>query len=302
MNDFFNSRGFLTISALIAAVVVLTTTGLVGADIGADDGWRGLFFAFSDSDLPSGLPPLLNLVCLATITTLLILLNKQYNFIRAYTLLFGSLFLLLSAASVWLEPHAFNIGLVLALVLVAVMFVIFGEYQNAGHAQRSIYLAFTAVGACCLFHYASLFLIPVVLIGFAQVRAMSAKGLMAMLLGLVTPAWLVIGLGIVDPLAQFQRPDVSAIWAGADIKHLQLPIIMAAITALVTIIITSVNLMTVLNYRLQTRMYNAFIVVAALLSILAMCFDFTHILIYLPILNVCLAIQVAHRATVGRRQ
>ena len=299
MDEFFNGRGFMIVAAITAAIAVLMS-GTAGMGV-TQDVWQGVFYTFDPSTVPNSFQKAVNLLCLGGIASLLILLNKQYNFVRAVTWIFSSVFLLLSAVSVWIQP-GLDVGLLMCMTLVATMFVIFAEYQQKGQAQRSIFLAMTVASTFCLFNYRAVFLIPVIFLGFVQVKAMSAKGLVAAVLGLLTPPWIAVGLMLAHPVKSFNVPDVASIWSGADLAHLQLPIIIAALTALVTIIFTTINLMTVLNYRLQTRMYNAFIVITAVLTVLAMCFDFTHILSYLPILNVCLAIQMAHRATIGKRQ
>ena len=299
MDEFFNGRGFMIVAALTAALAVfLSGTAGIGA---TQEVWQGVFYTFNPATVPPFIQKLINLLCLGGIATLLILLNKQYNFVKAFTWIFSSVFLLLSTVSMWMQP-GLDAGLLMCLTLVATMFVIFAEYQQAGHSQRSIFLAMAAASTFCLFNYRAVFLIPVIFLGFVQVKAMSGKGVVAALFGLLTPPWIAVGLMLAHPVESFNVPDVASIWSGSDLAHLQLPIIIAALTALLTIVVTAVNLMTVLNYRLQTRMYNAFIVVMAVLTVLAMCFDFTHILSYLPILNVCLAIQIAHRATIGKRQ
>lgn len=299
MDEFLNGKGFLITAGAMALAVIIALAGPTGAAAPYET-WQGLFFTIEAQSLPSWLPPVLSILSLGGTAALLILLNRRFNFIRAVTFMFAAVYLLLCAASLWLQSE-FNIGVVLTLVLSALMFIIFREYQNSEHAQRSIFMAFAVVGLCGLFHYAALFLIPIVFIGFVQVQAMSVKGAVAALLGLTTPVWLAVGLGFVNPIYSFNAPDLKILWHSADFAHLQLPIIVAAITALVTIVVTTLNLMTVLNYRLQTRMYNAFIVIVAVIAVIAMAVDFTHILTYLPTLNMCLAIQIAHRATLNRR-
>ena len=54
------------------------------------------------------------------------------------------------------------------------------------------------------------------------------------------------------------------------------------------------------NYRLRLRVYNAFFVVSSLLTIAVMAVDNAHLPAYLPLLHVCLAIQVAHTFTIKK--
>ena len=60
------------------------------------------------------------------------------------------------------------------------------------------------------------------------------------------------------------------------------------------------NLLTIMNYRLQTRVYNSFIMTLTLVTIAMMCIDYRNMMIYVPLLNWCVAIQVTHTFTINR--
>ena len=74
---------------------------------------------------------------------------------------------------------------------------------------------------------------------------------------------------------------------------------LTAIIALATLVLTVVNLFTIYNYRLQLRVYNAFFAMVTIIIILAMCIDYQDMATYVPILNLCLSVQVAHAFTVA---
>lgn len=291
LNDFFNGRSFLWIMGVTLAVgawVAMLTGRFSTPESGV-----GLYFHFPDVlvDDPR-VSVVVNTACLVGVASLLILLNKMFNFVRAYTFIFSSMFLLLELASP-LSCARLGVGTIMALVLMAGVFLMFSRYQQRDGSQRSIFLVMAVLTFCTLFHFAFLFLIPVFLIGFLYVRAMNVKGFVAMLLGLVTPLWIGIGFGWIDPMA-YQEANVASIWAARDFSSLPVDIVTAVVTAVVTVVLTVINLMTVLNYRLQTRVYNAFFVVLSILSVAAMAVDFNNIMDYMPILNLCLSIQVAH--------
>ncbi len=294
LNEFFNGRAFLWIVGIVLALgswVAMLTGRFSTTEQGV-----GLYFAFPDILFEDARVSLaVNLACLGGIAALLVLLNKLFNFVRAFTFVFSSMFLLLELASP-LSSARLGVGTLMALLLVGGVFLLFSQYMQRGQSQRSIFLVMAVLSLCTLFHFAFIFLIPVFFVGFLYVRAMSIKGFVAMLLGLATPLWIGVGFGLIDPLA-YQHANVAAIWAARDFSRLPIDILTAVVTAVVTIVFTVINLMTVLNYRLQTRVYNAFFVVLSMLAVAAMAIDFNNIIDYLPILNLCLAIQVAHLFT-----
>ena len=59
-----------------------------------------------------------------------------------------------------------------------------------------------------------------------------------------------------------------------------------------------VNMITFLNYRLQVRVYNSFFMIMTVIAIIAMAADYRNLLLYVPVLNLCVAIQIAHTFTI----
>ena len=124
-------------------------------------------------------------------------------------------------------------------------------------------------------------------------RAMGLKGVLAMLFGLVTPFWIAMGLGIASP-ADFALPHYEGFWQmpqEAWASHLT---ILVAVTAVLGAVLAVMNLYTIMNYRPQTRVYNIFFIIVLVLAIIAICFDFKKLVVYLPLLNLTVAVQVAH--------
>lgn len=296
LNEFFNSRAFMWI---VAAVVLLATcAAMLTGRVPAPQQGQGVFFHWGGLLIQEPQTSWeINMLCLGGVAALLMTLNRRYNFVRTVTTVPASMFLLLQLASPQLSVN-FGVGTAMCVVLAVALFTVFAAYQKRGRSQRSIFLVMATVSLCSMFHFAFLFLIPVMLLGFVYVRAMSLKGFVAMLLGLVTPFWIALGTGLVSPW-DYHLPQLSSIWNVRDLAHLPVDIAIAVVTAVVTIAVTVVNLMTLLNYRLQTRVYNAFLVVVSALAIVMMGVDFNNIVNYLPILNLCLAIQLAHLHTIG---
>ena len=147
-----------------------------------------------------------------------------------------------------------------------------------------------------MFHYGFVALLPAYLLCFLNMGALNLKGLLAMLFGLVTPFWIVLGLGIVSPSA-FAMPSVNGIWNLSFTPQTNVVLTLAVLTAVTGIVLAVMNLMTIMNYRMQTRVYNAFFVFVLVMTVIALCIDYSDVAVFLPVLNLMVGVQVAHAHT-----
>jgi len=276
---------------LTAATVLAVFTGSVSPSVSS----TGMFFSLGHTlTHPGPVPAAINLVCLLATGLIMLALNKVFNFVRSVTHLFVSTFLLLQVANP-ASLTSFNAGTLVALVAAITMWPLFGSYQDR-HAQRSIFLIFALIAAGSMFHYGFLVLLPAYVLGFMNMRALNFKGVLAMLFGLVTPFWIILGLGIVSP-ADFKPPMIHGIWQLVGGPHAGLTIVLAAIVAVMGIVLAVMNLLTIMNFRMQTRVYNAFMVFALVTTVIAMSIDYRDISFFLPLLGLMVAVQVANTHT-----
>ena len=289
INEYFNGRSFMLLSAL--ALVAVTAVALsLGVEPSHIQG-KGIFFSLQGTLIDAGpISAGINLLCLLATGAIVLALNKIYTFVRSMTHLFVSAFFLLQLAN----PAglvALNAGTLLCLVTAVTLMPLFASFQDS-HAQRSIFLIFALVATGTMFHYGFLMLIPAYLLGFANMRALGLKGVLAMLFGLVTPFWIALGLGLVNP-TDAALPQ----WPLMDRPQLNLQVILAVVTAVLGIVLAVLNLFTIMNYRMQTRVYNIFLIILLVMTILAACLDYRDMAVFLPLLNLMVAIQVAHGHT-----
>lgn len=286
-NEFFNGQSFMVFSAL--ALVVATAMAVsLGVQPPLTSG-QGVFFTLHEPLIGAGLlSAIINVACLLLTGGILLAINKVFTFARSMTHLFVSAFFLLQLAN----PSglvSFNSGTLMCLVAALTLMPLFASYQDR-HSQRSIFLIFAIVVAGTMFHYGFLVLIPAYLLGFLNMRSMGLKGVLAMVFGLVTPFWIAMGLGLASP-ADFSAPHFRGIWTVSLVSR---PLILAVATALLGIVVAVMNLYTIINYRLQTRVYNLFFIIVMILAIIALCIDWNNLAIYLPFLNLPVAVQVSH--------
>jgi len=167
--------------------------------------WRTLFTAS-----PIAVAAI-HLVCSLLIGGLLWLLNKVYGFVRTATYLPVSAYWLLQSTATVLPSDDGAIGSCLALVTIATLFMLFDASQESASPRRRriLFLVFFVASAGSLLHHATLLLIIAIVVGTMCMHVIDLKGLVAMLLGLVTPWWIVLGLGLASP-ANLQLPQLGA--------------------------------------------------------------------------------------------
>ena len=294
--DWINGRSFANIAAL--AVVVYSLMAHKSGIAVDSPSTQGVLYdgaaVVPDNLLMSCLT---NSLCLVLIASLLIALNRVFNFVRSTTHVMATTFLLLSLTSP-MTIAGLNAGTMLCLVFEVCTFAMFGSYMDK-QSQRGIFLTFAIISTGTMFHYAFLLLVPVFIIGCINMRIVDLRGVLAMLIGLLLPYWLVFGLGIAG-FADVKAPDVTGVWQTEMTTQQALFVGTLAVTVVLALLLVVANLMKLLNFRLQIRVYNASFVWTTLLTVAATVVDYNHVWDYLPLLHVCVAVQVAHAFTMGR--
>ncbi len=291
INEYFNGRGFMLFCALmlVAVTVVALAIGVEPTNIQGE----GIFFTLQGAFIETGpVSAAINVLCLLATGGILLALNKVFTFVRSMTHLFVSAFFLLQLA----HPSglvSLNAGTLLGLMGAVTLMPLFASFQDS-HAQRSIFLIFALVATGVMFHYGFLMLIPVYLLGFANMRVLDFKGVLAMLIGLVTPFWIVMGLGIASP-SDAHLPQ----WALMERPQLTIQFGMALATSAIGIALMVMNLLTVVNYRMQPRVYNISLMIMLVMVIITLCLDYHDLAVFLPLLNLMVAVQMAQAYTLG---
>lgn len=284
-NEYFNGRSFMVLCAVL--LVAVTFAALVsGIQPPAAQG-HGIFFSLKAPLIAdSTLSAVINVLCLLVTGGILLAVNKVFTFVRSMTHLCVSAFFLLQLAN----PSglvAFHAGTLMCLIMALTLPPLFAAYQDR-HSQRSIFLVFALVATGCMFHYGFLVLIPAFLLGFLNMGVLNLKGVLAMFFGLVTPFWIVLGLGIVHPADAVAPQFMVQQWPAVTPL-----IVLATATAVLGIVLAAMNLHTIMNYRMQTRVYNAFFIITLVLATIGMCLNHQEVNVYLPLLNLMVAVQVA---------
>lgn len=294
VNKFINSRYLLLIAGLLSIGLsyAFYLTGLAGTPVnsGISD---AVNFSWTDGGIASwGL----NFIVILNSVLLLGLLNKKYAFVREYTMLHISFFLIAAFSNPCFSSGV-GAGTVTCFLVMACALILFGSYQQPKR-RGVIFLISFILSGFSIVDYSSLLLLPVFFVGFFQMQTMTFKGFIAMLLGIITPYWLAWGFGFVE-LNSLRLPDMSfsldnyaALSAGELAR--------ASITVIAGLFFGLCNVLTLMSYRLQLRSYNGFFTALAVVSAILMVLDVRNFDTYLLLLNVCVSVQAAHFFTIHK--
>lgn len=229
-----------------------------------------------------------NSALLVASATAMVIINKGFSFIGTITSLFSSLFLLLQSTVLQLSA-CFNDGSIVVFVTLLCMGMLYMLYENKGNTSL-IMLIFVILSAGSMWQSAFLFLIPVFIIGVMQMRAFSFKGMLSICFGIITPYWIALGTGLLS-FAQLRFPSIITIF---QMESVPLWMFGALGIAIVAVITFGANALTLMKYKLQTRVYNGFILILTLFAIIMMILDTPNAADYFPLLNAGVAMQFAH--------
>ncbi|MCM1020624.1 MAG: hypothetical protein NC343_00645 [Muribaculum sp.] len=248
---------------------------------------------------PGTARPLCGTLLTLVISAMLVIVNSRYNIIRGLSMLYAGIFLIFSAAVPSLSCNI-NSGSFMALAWVLTLIPLFSAYQRQLATRRIFLTICTATAATLIFMPPlAIIYIPIYIAGCVQMRCLNLKTALAAIIGIVTPIWIIWGFGLTDvqtssfalnnlfsPL-KFATPALNA-------------------TVLTTIALGGIfalfNLIKIYNYNGRARAYNGFITITAVATILLLLIDSANTLAYLPLLNVCAAIQAGHFFSINNRR
>lgn len=223
------------------------------------------------------------------VATLIVVMNHVYTISRSASITFAAIFLVLQA----MEPSLATTlqgGPFVALVMVLASLLLLGAY-NRPRKVRSIFLAFFMVSGGALAQVAFVAYIPALIVGMMQMRVFRLKGLLAAILGIVSPWWTLWCFGVMEMphphwalsvtfLSSMPRPELI---------HL---ITSVAVTVILGIGLTAVNLLRIISLNSRTRSMNGWLVTLGIFTSAMLLLDSDNIAAYVTLLNVLAAFQV----------
>lgn len=241
-----------------------------------------------------------NVIFVGATAGLMILINRHFNLLRTTSVFFAAYFMF-TMACVPAVMGQLGASSIIALLILAGVWLMFSIY-NIRQSSRRVFLAFFLLGIGQLIEYTTVLYIPLFIAGLGQMRIFKFKKILAAILGNITPAWIVWGLGIVPqpeiPHFEFTPPAMLLSMPGS------WPMLAATLLTLITgFFLGGFNLLKIIGFNAQARAYNGMISLISVATGLFAIINFTNIAFYVTILNACIAFQVGHffRLTVMRR-
>ncbi len=219
---------------------------------------------------------------------MLLVVNRSYNLMRDGQYLLPSLFILMQSALPAVGER-FSGGILLMLLMLGATAVLYSVYHKPDLTRR-IFLIFALASAGVMVQYGFVIIMPVLIIGCAQMRVMSFRTIIAILLGLITPVWIVLGAGLLP--GGLQLPQFTLNFDIFESENLT-ELITVGFTMLAGIVTGLVNLVSVFARNARTRAFHGLLLVAGIMAGLGCVVDFSNMLFYIPLLNMTTAYQVS---------
>ena len=251
---FMHSRWVLFIMAAALVMEAALSFGHVAPAAGTVD--RGIAFPSANLWIENARASMwVNTLLTLAVATLMVALNRTYNLLRTSTLLDASLFLLYST------------------------------YQS-GYCRERIFLIFFMLSLATMTQYCYVVYIPVFIVGTAQMRIFNLKTLLATVMGLITPWFVLLGCGIVG-FSELRFPDIAGAVASFSLAA-NFPLIVAVVVSAAMLVVGwCLNFPRMIAYNAHMRAYNGTLSVLSLVTLLALCFDFTNMAAYAPVAYMC---------------
>lgn len=230
----------------------------------------------------------LNAAIIVLTGILLTRLNTLFPLIKEHTSLPTAFFLLLEMSNISSFSH-FSAANLCAFAICICIFILYSCYQQGKSPEQSFIIALL-FSILSLFYAHILYLLPIFILGFHQMRSLSIHTIAAIIIGLITPYWIIYGFGCAE-YTQLNRSSLAL-----DVQWIKLsidtvPIIFVLLLGLFT---GTINLLNAHTEKIQTRAYNGFINLLSVYTAILICIDYEQLEIYLPILNISVSLQAAY--------
>lgn len=285
-----HSRGAAVMMFFIATATaaVALSLGLLPS-FGIEDRF---LFDIPDRLIPS---PLISFLIGTAITggaaATLIYVTGDYNPFRLRSSVSATIFIamLLSVPS---TICGFYSGMYLLAVIILCILLLFSVYQNKSQTRR-VFLVFFILSTAGLFQYSLFLYVPVMMIGTMQMRVFSAKTFVAMLLGLITPFWILCGFGILDPTS-IEMPTMKNVFSVFDKEELLPFAIAAGSIFFFGVLLLMLNFLKLVGYNARIRSAYGVMTVTLFATLLYSVIDYYNLPVYLPLMAWGTAFQVSH--------
>lgn len=242
--------------------------------------------------LPQYLSWLINLLMIIVLGLSLHLFNKTYNFISSDDTILPAVFIFLCGANTWIDSLLTS-SMILMLANLLCLNMLFRCYKS----QKGMVNLFTvgvilAFGS--MFDFAFVFMAAAYLLIAATLKCLNFKSFIAYLIGLLTPYWIGIGLGLIT-VDGLSYPTITNLFEDFATKEsLFIGLLNGAVTMLFLLILVLANAVKLYAGNTRRRLMNNAIVILGLAVSICMVCDADNVTTYFATLYFVLATQLAN--------
>ena len=240
-----------------------------------------------------------NLGVMILVAAMMFYVNRRFNILRTQSVVYSGLFLFMTAATPQIATQFTGSSLLAAAIFGAII-LYYSDYNNPSRT-RPLFLAALFVGVIGLFSVTAYLYIPVLVVGLAQMRIFSVRSLAAVMIGILTPVWIVWGLGIAEigfEAAPFFVPLKELVGSQCGICL----IAAVCVTLFAGLILGSAVLIKILSFNVRIRSLNGLLSVVSIASGLLTIVNYSNMQFYVTVLNATVAFQVAHFMRINRKR
>lgn len=226
---------------------------------------------------------------MALIVSVVQLVNRTFNILRTNSSLCVGLTMLLCASM----PGALGLqitGLMLCGVLILALTVMYTAYHRR-QANRRIFLVFALLSFGACYQWVFAMFVPIMFVATAQMRCLNFRSILAALLGIITPIWILWGFDIF-PLLKVNPLQID--WIDVDTLSQMPPRELVALCGMsvFALLTTLINTIGVFGLNAQTRAFNGILATFTLWILISMIADCGHFEVYMASLATFTAMQL----------
>ena len=227
-------------------------------------------------------------------------LNARFSLIPGTGVLYATVFPVVAGSVPKLHAGPGTAGLLLCTVLICthLLFSLYGRRN----AARGLCVIFSLLSWGSMIQYSFALLMPIFLLGAIFLGVLRLKEFIGILAGIITPYWIIFGLGIVPP-ERFHIPALTNLLGNFAAPGTLFYIMVGqALCAFVCLLLTASNSLMPSTTGSRHRSYTAFINLTGIAMVWFMLFDYDNLPAYTYTLALCLGFQCARYAALPRNK
>lgn len=274
---------FLILTLFPESIAMQNAAPLLGHGVcfSSPEGWK----------IGSGLSLWLNILLLSLAGFFSVFFTKRSNFLAPDNQVYAiALFMMCGATPMVTER--LNSGVFLLALLLICFHMLFGLYGRR-NCPEQVFIVFSLLSFGSMWQYGFMLLIPVMVLATLFLNILRPKEIVALILGVITPYWIFIALGIVS-FSEFHMPSLTNLFRGAEpVADVVQMIVTLSITAILFIVALIFNNMAPASEGAMQRARRSIIHLVGFALLWFMVFDFTNMLTYMPAFFLCTGYECA---------